>query len=114
MDALNRHITTQSSNMPQFPCDYCYDRQGERAFRRYDDLIQHLKGHHKIETANKLLRSQTNEAAEGQGMGGVQQPLFECFFPGCNKWGPNGYLRQVDLDEHQDMMHPIELSGFDI
>ncbi|XXH01936.1 hypothetical protein Hte_008299 [Hypoxylon texense] len=105
LDALNRHITSQSSHMPQFPCDYCYNRQGENAFRRYDDLVQHLKGYHKIETADKLLRGSTSAAADGQGMGGAQQqqPIFECF---------NGYVPQFDpLEDQTTMQYPMDLSG---
>ncbi|KAI1213746.1 uncharacterized protein F4807DRAFT_456293 [Annulohypoxylon truncatum] len=56
LDALNRHITDKSPNAPKYPCEYCYDRQGDNGFARRDHLIQHLKNFHRIVTADKLLQ----------------------------------------------------------
>ncbi|KAI0544895.1 hypothetical protein F4679DRAFT_563007 [Xylaria curta] len=31
---------------------------------------------------------------------------FSCMEPGCSRWGPDGFLRQVDLDEHM-LVHTL-------
>lgn len=119
-DTLNRHITTQSDSAPQHTCDYCYECQGSNGFRRLDDLYQHLKVYHKINTTDVLSE---HRASEGSALnyggrpkrGGdpavlqaqIQVPPFPCAAIGCPKGGANDYLRLVDLLEHQNMMHPF-------
>ncbi|RYP77396.1 hypothetical protein DL771_001191 [Monosporascus sp. 5C6A] len=116
----------ESSEAPQYPCEYCYRHQGANGFRRYDHLLQHLKGYHKIETVEGLSRKAagsspavaTAPAIPVAGtvpvaMGGnapmqVQVPPFPCTIAGCARGGAYGFYRQVDLLEHQSMMHLLD------
>ncbi|KAI0133330.1 hypothetical protein F4776DRAFT_671343 [Hypoxylon sp. NC0597] len=118
LDALTRHVSAHSGDFPQHPCEYCTRHQGINGFHRHDHLIQHLKEYHKIDTEDKLPKLRTKAspapvaAAATITMGEsatpqAQIPPFPCTFFGCIKGGANGYLRQVDLLEHQNMMHPF-------
>ncbi|KAI6083037.1 hypothetical protein F4821DRAFT_263372 [Hypoxylon rubiginosum] len=99
LDALKRHIATQSNDVSQwYPCDYCEGHRGEKAFRRYDDLIQHLKGPHKDQDIPMPSRAATNKAAAN---------TLRCLLPRCNK--PYGYLDQAELDGHQFTIHYNDL-----
>ncbi|RYP29056.1 hypothetical protein DL767_006918 [Monosporascus sp. MG133] len=125
LDTLNRHISTQSEDTPQYPCCYCYDRQGKDGFRRFDDLLQHLKGYHKINTVEVLSKHKPrgvsgattcDTAMPGETPAPSQQvglgvPPFPCPVLGCIKGGANGYVRWVDLFEHQNMMHSFDSFG---
>ncbi|KAI2470356.1 hypothetical protein F4781DRAFT_430379 [Annulohypoxylon bovei var. microspora] len=127
LDALNRHITTQSPNTPQYPCEYCYDRQGESGFNRLDHLAQHLKNYHRIETADKLLQSKPNEsrvpvattmatvpmpfATSGPGIFTPLIPTYPGAGIGCPAWGSNEYF---GFDEHQAMMNPYDVGSYPI
>ncbi|KAI1376846.1 hypothetical protein F4677DRAFT_445168 [Hypoxylon crocopeplum] len=121
LDALNRHITTHY-DAPQYPCGYCYARRGEKGFPRRDNLVQHLKGFHGIDTADKLVRHEpesrrtTTTPASGHLESLVLSlPPFPCPMLGCTKMGVDGYLRMVDLDEHLAMMHhpyPIQDNAY--
>ncbi|RYP48452.1 hypothetical protein DL768_005654 [Monosporascus sp. mg162] len=130
LDALNRHITNKSSDAPQYPCGYCYRHQGTNGFRRYDHLVQHLKVYHKIETVDKLSRTAADSSpavaaapavpipgTAPVAMGGnattqVQLPPFPCTIAGCVRGGAYGFYRQVDLLEHQSMMHLLDFQEY--
>ncbi|KAI1396772.1 hypothetical protein F4819DRAFT_491202 [Hypoxylon fuscum] len=117
LDALNRHVTSQSRVAPQYPCEYCYNHQGENGFRRRDHLTQHLKVYHKIETVDKLTQGRSKKSklstiavtptASEAAM--PPWPPFQCPVPDCPKMGYDGYLRKVDLDEHMAMMHSYHM-----
>ncbi|KAI1659463.1 hypothetical protein F4813DRAFT_353055 [Daldinia decipiens] len=114
LDALNRHISSKSRNAAQYLCEYCYAYQGENAFSRRDHLTQHLKVYHRIDTADKLgqhklRRSKKATVAPGPQASMPLMPPYPCPVLGCPKMGYDGYLRNVDLDEHVVMMHPSTL-----
>ncbi|KAI0853788.1 hypothetical protein F5Y00DRAFT_257088 [Daldinia vernicosa] len=127
LDALTRHVNTRSNNVPQYPCSYCKHHQGANGFRRLDHLVQHLKGFHKIDTEDKLPKQRTGgpraavasvagraTVANEDNTGVVslpQIPPFPCTVIGCIKGGANGYLREMDLLEHQNMMHAFMLQS---
>ncbi|RYP57665.1 hypothetical protein DL770_010611 [Monosporascus sp. CRB-9-2] len=130
LDALNRHITNKSSDAPQYPCGYCYRHQGTNGFRRYDHLVQHLKGYHKIETVDGLSRKAAGSspavatapavpipgtvpvAIGGNATAQVQVPPFPCTIAGCVRGGAYGFYRQVDLLEHQSMIHLLDFQEY--
>ncbi|KAI1800746.1 hypothetical protein F4811DRAFT_495640 [Daldinia bambusicola] len=84
-------------------------------------MIQPLKVFHKIDVEDKLPKKRTGglsataaSIAEGETITGAgdgslvslpQVPPFPCTVIGCIKGGANGYVREVDLTEHQSMMH---------
>ncbi|KAI0381645.1 hypothetical protein F5Y04DRAFT_288477 [Hypomontagnella monticulosa] len=114
VDALRRHIKSQSNATPLYPCGYCYEHQGEKGFRRIDNLIQHLEGYHKIKNPEKLNKLRAEAAARATA--GVSDtpapclPQFPCPSPGCDKVGMNGFCRQAHLDEHWSWMHaPLDM-----
>ncbi|OTB01347.1 hypothetical protein M426DRAFT_220079 [Hypoxylon sp. CI-4A] len=121
LDALNRHITSEALNAPQFPCEYCYARQGENGFRRRDHLVQHLKHYHKIETADKILHRKPaeSEGAFPEAVGtGPQVPapftaLYSAADTGYFPWGgagPVGFGAQEPVMNLYDVQYsaPIQ------
>ncbi|KAI1652045.1 uncharacterized protein F4817DRAFT_363021 [Daldinia loculata] len=126
-DALTRHVDTQSSNIPQYPCEYCKRHQGAKGFHRLDHLVQHLKGFHRIDTEDKLPKQRTGgptvavtsvaggsavtNEENGSFVSLPQIPPFPCTVIGCIKGGADGYLREIDLLEHQNMMHAFMVQG---
>ncbi|OTA96619.1 hypothetical protein M434DRAFT_392557 [Hypoxylon sp. CO27-5] len=117
LDSLTRHIDRYSGKLPQHHCEYCKRYQAPGGFHRHDRLIQHLKEHHKIDVEDKLPKLRTRASPASVATAAVtigenatpqaQIPPFPCTFFGCIKGGANGYLRQIDLLEHQNMMHPL-------
>ncbi|KAI0834254.1 hypothetical protein F5Y06DRAFT_307075 [Hypoxylon sp. FL0890] len=123
LDALTRHVSAQSGGLPQHPCEYCTRHQGTNGFRRHDHLIQHLKDYHRIDVEDKLPKLRTKASPPVATAGAVasmdssatlqaQVPPFPCNYFGCIKGGVNGYLRQIDLLEHQNMMHPLGIQDY--
>ncbi|OTB13450.1 hypothetical protein K445DRAFT_319998, partial [Daldinia sp. EC12] len=127
LDAFKRHAKAQSTNMPPYPCGYCQRHQGAKGFHRLDHLVQHLKGFHKIDVEDKLPKQGTGgipttaasiaagsaatDAGNGSQVSLPQVPPFPCTVIGCIKGGANGYVREIDLLEHQNMMHSFMLQS---
>ncbi|KAI1480809.1 hypothetical protein F4774DRAFT_377211 [Daldinia eschscholtzii] len=113
--------------MPPYPCGYCQRHQGAKGFHRLDHLVQHLKGFHKIDVEDKLPKQGTGgipttaasvaagsaatDAGNGSQVSLPQVPPFPCTVIGCIKGGANGYVRETDLLEHQNMMHSFMLQS---
>ncbi|KAI1245366.1 hypothetical protein MGN70_012256 [Eutypa lata] len=126
VDALNRHITDKSGNASKYPCGYCDEQQGPKEFRRFDHLIQHLKGYHKIANPEKPSREANPIASESVATSTIsnvgepqlitaRQPQIAPFprtVHGCDKGGANGYYQQVDLFQHQNIVHPFGIQDF--
>ncbi|KAL7627308.1 hypothetical protein AAE478_001499 [Parahypoxylon ruwenzoriense] len=115
LDALSRHISSQSSAAPQYPCDYCNNHRREKAFRRLDDLVQHMKGYHKITNADKLPKRRDRASrlvtAVHTTPATFDMPPFPSLTPGRPGWEMDGYSRQVDVVEHQAMMRPFDIQN---
>ncbi|KAI1471031.1 uncharacterized protein F4812DRAFT_164239 [Daldinia caldariorum] len=131
LDALKRHVNAKLRNTASYPCEYCKRHQGANGFHRLDHLVQHLKGFHKFDVEDKLPKKRTgglsitasSSAAfipggatlTGAGNSSLvsmpQVPPFPCTVTGCIKGGANGYVREVDLLEHQSMMHSFMVQG---
>lgn len=137
LDALNRHITAKTSMAPQFPCDYCYEHQGMKGFHRHDNLVQHLKVFHRINTMDKLAKDDTvaalntattpatNSIPGGQNVFQQgQPPLMPSTIPEHFTVGVNGYFPQGDFNSHNpqvdfngystqvDLHDPLMVMGF--
>lgn len=79
-----------------------------KGFRRYDDLEQHLEGHHKITTEDKLPRKAVTDATASSQLQGQEPPFpFPFLAPGYARVGANGYRRRMDLDDHWMEKHPF-------
>ncbi|KAI1409953.1 hypothetical protein F5Y13DRAFT_192699 [Hypoxylon sp. FL1857] len=126
LDALTRHLSGHSSDLPKYPCEYCTLNQGANGFHRHDHLIQHLKGYHKIDVENKLPRRRTRSSPASVSVATAvvtmgesatpqaQVPSVPCPLFGCIEGGANGYLRQIDLFEHQNTIHPVATQNFTV
>ncbi|RYP36268.1 hypothetical protein DL767_003421 [Monosporascus sp. MG133] len=124
--ASGQLVGLEERDAPQYPCGYCYRHQGTNGFRRYDHLVQHLKVYHKIEPVDGLSRKAAGSspavatalavpipgtvpvALGGNATTQVQVPPFPCTIAGCVRGGAYGFYRQVDLLEHQSMMHLLD------
>jgi hypothetical protein len=72
---------TSANLEPRHSCPRCDKYNGEKAFRRKDHLLQHLRTLH---------------------CGGP----FECSLQGCNRKGERGYSVRANLINHQRRKHP--------
>ncbi|CAJ2510736.1 Uu.00g063610.m01.CDS01 [Anthostomella pinea] len=138
-DTLKRHISENSANALQYPCHYCDRHTGDQAFKRADHLTQHLRVYHHVDTVDKLFQDRASKSSSPQGPVVINSeffqnqapewypvpavannepalepmPPFPCLVPGCPKWGDLGYLRQVDLDEHQALVHGFGMQNYE-
>ncbi|RYP79507.1 hypothetical protein DL769_002926 [Monosporascus sp. CRB-8-3] len=106
--ASGQLVGLEERDAPQYPCGYCYRHQGTNGFRRYDHLVQHLKGYHKIETVDRLSRK-----ADGSSPAVATVPVVP--IPGAVpvSMGANATTQvQVDLLEHQRMMHLLDFQEY--
>ncbi|KAI1456467.1 hypothetical protein F4805DRAFT_475801 [Annulohypoxylon moriforme] len=125
-DALNRHIKSKSNDVPKHPCKNCNRRQGMNGFRRRDHLAQHMKScrgrnvgnnphNHEAEPFPAAAMSGPLTRTREDSLSQVQNPEmapFPCLSLGCDRVGPNGYLRSQDLIEHWGWAHPGMIESF--
>ncbi|KAI2462887.1 hypothetical protein F4781DRAFT_162552 [Annulohypoxylon bovei var. microspora] len=118
LDALTRHINSKSNEIPKYPCERCDNHQGMNGFHRRDHLVQHMKVCRGNDVEDKLPEQKPNDLLidmtfdpsmlmNEDAIPWVQTPPFPCTVMGCDKWGVDGYLREVDLIEHQNWVHPF-------
>ncbi|KAI1748063.1 hypothetical protein F4782DRAFT_534779 [Xylaria castorea] len=82
--------------------------QGPNAFHRVDHLAQHIRHKHRSYGPAEA-ESQEQALIHVQRMPDLPDlPLlpFSCTEPGCSRWGQDGFVRQVDSDEHM-MVHTL-------
>jgi hypothetical protein len=109
----------------RYSCQYCVKYDGERAFKRKDHLVQHLRTFHCLsqedlvpgfcphETCSNAerprsgvrafasFREYANHLRKVHG-----ESLFSCSFPGCRRVGERGYAGEANLLNHQRKKHP--------
>ncbi|KAI0885070.1 uncharacterized protein GGS22DRAFT_138134 [Annulohypoxylon maeteangense] len=113
-DALTRHIKGESKDAPKHLCDKC----GIKSFSRKDHLTQHQKscrgrkignqpGGHEAEPLPLATIPGPSVLVNENDFMPNQDPPFPCLITGRDKWGPKGYVRLRDLNEHQGWAHPF-------
>ncbi|KAI1374753.1 hypothetical protein F4677DRAFT_154853 [Hypoxylon crocopeplum] len=81
-------------------------------FHRFDNLIQHLKGHHKIDAEDKLpkrkdIASTADAVTEN---GNITLQAHAPIFPTVTE-GADDYIQQVGLVEDHSVMHSYEIQN---
>ena len=74
-DVLQRHIVSQGSALPRYPCTHCKLHRGKNGFRRRDHLLQHIRGYHKLDSDNFLLDLNPRQTK--------QHEVIFCRHPSC-------------------------------
>lgn len=91
-DALERHVTKHKEPRRRYECPHCYRHDGEKAFRRRDHLVQHLRGYHNI------------------GIDAASSKATSCPYPDCEHYRIGAYAydgspipswQQVIMDDTQ-------------
>ncbi|KAI0456851.1 hypothetical protein F5B21DRAFT_113155 [Xylaria acuta] len=104
-DALQRHIL-RHTKAPAYPCLLC-NRQGPKAFHRAAHLAQHMRHKHR---SHGLAGYRPQERAPAQVSHTPDLTVtllpFSCMEPGCPRWGQDGFVRRIDLDEHM-LVHAL-------
>ncbi|KAI3320597.1 hypothetical protein HD806DRAFT_538054 [Xylariaceae sp. AK1471] len=113
-------VTEPAGHAGRIRAAHCDRRQGPRAFSRADHLAQHMRHKHRNhEPVNAQPQAQEQEPAlmsvanpHEQACGPAAEPAADFQLPGlqlppfhytitrCDRWGLNGFLREVDLNEH--------------
>ncbi|KAI0877426.1 hypothetical protein GGS24DRAFT_133405 [Hypoxylon argillaceum] len=116
-DALIRHVNSKNKKTA-YQCPQC---NPSRVFARKENLNQHLRGFHKQgdnEAANPEPQAQLAPMLAAEPL--EQAPayvshvphllgrpllLISCTEPGCDRQGPDGFVRQEDLIAHVILYH---------
>jgi len=125
---ITPHIRRKTSaNLePRHSCPHCDKYDGEKAFKRRDHLVQHLRTLHSMgheDLVPGFCPDPNCNLSEGL-MGEMRAfktfrdyadhlrrehkwSLFECNFPGCNRKGEKGYSGMANLINHKKKKHKI-------